>query len=125
MSRLDYAEELAAQDERIAESVGRAKDLITVQQANTTVTRKKIFTVAQAVAARTAQTRQVRNELVARENALSGTRAQRREALASVQQQKEEYLHEVVALAGGQRLARRRGSRPRRPRRASCARRAG
>ena len=49
---------VAAQDERIAESVGRAKDLITVQQASTTVTRKKIFTVAQAVAARTAQTRQ-------------------------------------------------------------------
>jgi murein DD-endopeptidase MepM/ murein hydrolase activator NlpD len=99
VTRLDYAEELAAQDERIAESVGRAKDLITVQQASTTVTRKKIFTVAQAVAARTEQTRQVRNELVARENALSGTRAERREALASVQQQKEEYLSEVNALA--------------------------
>ena len=99
VTRLEYAQELAAQDERIAESVGRAKDLITVQQANTTVTRKKIFTVAQAVAARTAQTRQVRNELVARETALSGTRAERREALQSVQQQKAEYLREVEALA--------------------------
>ena len=105
VTRLDYAEELAAQDERIAESVGRAKDLITVQQASTTVTRKKIFTVAQAVAARTEQTRQVRNELVARESALSGTRAERREALASVQQQKEEYLHEVECARRGQRLA--------------------
>ena len=99
LTRLDYAQELAAQDERIAESVGRAKDLIQVQQANTTVTRKKVFAVAQAVAARTQQTRQVRNELVARENALSGTRAERREALVSVQQQKAEYLHEVEALA--------------------------
>ncbi|MEP7335132.1 MAG: peptidoglycan DD-metalloendopeptidase family protein [Actinomycetota bacterium] len=99
VTRLDYAEELAAQDERIAESVGRAKDLIQVQQANTTVTRKKVFAVAQAVAARTQQTRQVRNELVARESALSGTRAQRREALASVQQQKAEYLAEAEALA--------------------------
>ena len=99
MTRLDYAQELAAQDERIAESVGHAKDRIQVQQANTTVTRKKIFAVAQAVAARTRQTRAVRDELVARENTLSGTRAQRRDALASVQQQKKEYLHEVVALA--------------------------
>jgi murein DD-endopeptidase MepM/ murein hydrolase activator NlpD len=98
MTRLDYAQELAAQDERIAESVGRAKDRIQVQQANTTVTRKKVFAVAQAVAARTRQTRQVRDELVARENALAGTRSERRDALASVQQQKEEYLHEVESL---------------------------
>jgi len=99
VSRLDYAQELAAQDERIAESVGRAKDRIQVQQKNTTITRKKIFAVAQAVAARARQTRQVRDQLVAREHALSGTRAERRESLASVQQEKEEYLHEVVALA--------------------------
>ena len=99
VSRLDYAQELAAQDERIAESVGRAKDRIQVQRKNTTITRKKIFAVAQAVAARARQTRQVRDQLVAREHALSGTRAERRESLASVQQEKEEYLHEVVALA--------------------------
>lgn len=99
VTRLDYARELAAQDERIAESVGRAKDRIQLQQANTTVTRKRIFAVAQAVAARTQQTRAVRNQLVARENALAGTRAERRETLASVQQEKAEYLHEVEALA--------------------------
>lgn len=99
VTRLDYAQELAAQDERIAESVGRAKNRIQVQQANTTVTRKKVVAVVQAVAARTQQTRQVRNELVARENALSGTRADRREHLASVEQQKKEYLDEVEALA--------------------------
>jgi murein DD-endopeptidase MepM/ murein hydrolase activator NlpD len=99
VTRLDYARELAAQDERIAESVGRAKDRIQLQQANTTVTRKKIFAVAQAVAARTQQTRAVRNQLVARENALAGTRSERRETLASVQKEKAEYLHEVEALA--------------------------
>ena len=98
MTRLDYAQELAAQDERIAESVGEAKDRIQVQQRNTTITRKKVYAVAQAVAARTEQTRQVRDQLVAQENALAGTRAERRERLASVQQQKEEYLHEVNSL---------------------------
>ncbi len=99
VTRLDYARELAAQDERIAESVGLAKDRIQVQQASTTVTRKKVFAVAQAVAARAQQTRAVRNQLVARENSLAGTRAERRETLASVQQEKAEYLHEVEALA--------------------------
>ena len=98
VTRLDYAQELAAQDERIAESVGQAKDRIQVQQANTTITRKKVYAVTQAVAARTRQTREVRDELIARENALAGTRADRREHLASVQQQKEEYLHEVNSL---------------------------
>ena len=98
MTRLDYAQELAAQDERIAESVGQAKDRIQVQQRNTTITRKKVYAVAQAVAARTEQTRQVRDQLVAQENALAGTRSERRERLASVQQQKEEYLHEVNSL---------------------------
>jgi murein DD-endopeptidase MepM/ murein hydrolase activator NlpD len=99
VTRLDYARELAAQDERIAESVGLAKDRIQVQQASTTVTRKKVFAVAQAVAARAQQTRAVRNQLVARENSLAGTRAERRETLAAVQQEKAEYLHEVEALA--------------------------
>ena len=99
VTRLDYARDLAAQDERIAASVGRAKERIRAQQASTTVTRKKVFAVAQAVAARTQQTRAVRNELVARESSLAGTRAERRETLASVQKQKEEYLAEAEALA--------------------------
>ena len=98
LSRLDYAKDLAAQDERIASSVGEAKDRMRVAQARTTVTRKSVQAVAQAVAVRAQQTRVVRNELVARENALAGSRAERREALASVQKSKEEYLHEVNAL---------------------------
>ena len=98
ISRFDYAKEVAAQDERIASSVGRAKDRMRVAQARTTVTRKSVQAVAQAVAVRTQQTRAVRSELLARETALTGTRAERREALVSVQKSKEEYLHEVNAL---------------------------
>ncbi len=98
LSRFDYAKDLAAQDERIASSVGEAKNRMRVAQARTTVTRKSVQAVAQAVAARTQQTRTVRNELLARETALAGSRAERRDALASVQKSKEEYLHEVDAL---------------------------
>ncbi len=98
LSRFDYAKEVAAQDERIAASVGKAKNEMRVAQARTTVTRKSVQAVAQAVAVRTQQTRAVRSELVAREDALAGSRAERREALASVQESKAEYLHEVNAL---------------------------
>ena len=55
VTRLDYAQELAAQDERIAESVGQAKDRIQVQQKNTTL-REEDLRLAHAVAARTEQT---------------------------------------------------------------------
>lgn len=98
ISRLDYAKELAAQDRRIATSVGEAKDQMKVAQARTTVSRRKVQAVARAVAARTQQMRSVRNELLARENALAGTRAERRQTLAAVQKSKEEYLSEASAL---------------------------
>ena len=98
ISRLDYARELAAQDKRIAASVGEAKDRMRVAQARTTVTRKKVAAVERAVAVRTQQTRAVRDELVRRENALAGTRAERRAQLASVRAAKADYLHEVNGL---------------------------
>ena len=99
ISRLDYARELAKQDERIANSVGRAKDRMKVAQARTTVTRKKVQAVARAVSYRTQQMRAVRNQLIAQESALNQSRAARRETLADVQHSREEYLHEVNALA--------------------------
>ena len=99
ISRLDYARELAEQDKRIASSVGRARDRMRVEQARTTVTRKKVAAVAQAVAIRTEQTRAVRNQLVARQTDLSESKGERQEALADVQAAKEAYLHEVEALA--------------------------
>ncbi len=98
VSRLDYARELASQDRRIAASVGKAKVQMRVARDRTTVTRRQVVTVTRAVAVRTQQARQVRNELVAQENALSGQRAEQREALAAVQASKEDYLHEVNSL---------------------------
>jgi len=98
ISRLDYVRELAAQDKRIAASVGEANDRMRVAQARTTVTRKKIAAVERTVAVRTQQTRAVRDELVSRENALAGTRAERRAQLTSVREAKAEYLHEVNGL---------------------------
>jgi murein DD-endopeptidase MepM/ murein hydrolase activator NlpD len=98
VSRIDFVRELAAQDRRIADSVGRAKDEMAVQQGRTTVTRRKISVVTRTVAVRTAQTRLVRDRLVAREHALAGTRSQKQATLAAVEASKQDYLDEVNSL---------------------------
>jgi murein DD-endopeptidase MepM/ murein hydrolase activator NlpD len=98
VSRLDYVKQITEQDQRIADSVGRAKDRMRVAQARTTVTRRKVQTVTRAVAARTEQTRAIKNQLVAQEGALSNARGEKRAALASVEEQRQEYLHEVEGL---------------------------
>lgn len=98
VSRLDFVRDLAAQDRRIADSVGRAKNEMAVQQGRTTVTRRKISVVTRTVAVRTAQTRLVRDRLVARENELAGARNQKQATLAAVEEDKQEYLNEVNAL---------------------------
>jgi murein DD-endopeptidase MepM/ murein hydrolase activator NlpD len=99
ISRLDYARELARQDARIADSVGRAKVRMRTAQHRTTLTRRQVRAAARAVAYRTQQARAVRNELIAQENELSRSRSSRRDTLADVQHTREEYLHEVEALA--------------------------
>ncbi len=98
VSRLEFVRDLAAQDKRIAASVGSAKDQMAVQQARTTVTRRKIRVVTRTVAVRTAQTRLVRDRLVAREHALAGARSQKQETLAAVEESKQDYLDEVNSL---------------------------
>jgi murein DD-endopeptidase MepM/ murein hydrolase activator NlpD len=98
VSRIDYVRQITSQDEQIAESVGRAKDRMRVARARTTVTRRKVATVTKAVQIRTDQTRAIRNQLVAQESSLSRARGQKRATLASVAEQRREYLHEVEAL---------------------------
>lgn len=99
LSRLEYAKELASQDERIAESVGRAKERMKVAQARTTVTRRQVATVTRAVAARTEQTRSVRNQLISQQTSLSTAKGAKQSTLAEIEEQRKAYLHEVEALA--------------------------
>jgi murein DD-endopeptidase MepM/ murein hydrolase activator NlpD len=99
VSRIDYVKQITTQDERIATSVGRAKDRMRVAQARTTVTRKQVETVTRAVQIRTEQTRAIKGQLVAQESALSRAKGQKQATLASVEAQRRAYLHEVEALA--------------------------
>jgi len=97
--RIDYVKQIAAQDHRIAQSVGRAKEQMRVAQGRTTVTKRKVAAVTRAVQIRTEQTRAARNELVSNQNALGSARGEKQRTLASVEEQRAAYLHEVGALA--------------------------
>jgi murein DD-endopeptidase MepM/ murein hydrolase activator NlpD len=98
VSRLEYAKQLAGQDERIAESVGRAKERMKVAQKRTTVTRRQVRTVTRAVAARAEQTRSIRNQLIAEQTSLANAKGAKQATLEDVEAQRQEYLHEVEGL---------------------------
>jgi murein DD-endopeptidase MepM/ murein hydrolase activator NlpD len=98
VSRLEYAKQLAGQDERIAESVGRAKERMKVAQKRTTVTRRQVRTVTRAVAARAEQTRSIRNQLIAEQTSLATAKGAKQATLEDVEAQRQEYLHEVEGL---------------------------
>jgi murein DD-endopeptidase MepM/ murein hydrolase activator NlpD len=98
LDQVDYVRDLAAQDSRITTQVSSAKGRMHTAREKTKVTRAKVVTVTRTIAARTAQVRDVRNELLASERGLAGTKRVRRAQLASIQEQKREFLHEVAGL---------------------------
>jgi murein DD-endopeptidase MepM/ murein hydrolase activator NlpD len=99
ISRIDYVREVAEQDDRIAAEVGAAKVEMRIARARTKKTRQQVARVTRAVKIRTEQQRAIRNELVASRDSLAGARGDKERTLESVQENKEEYLAEVAALA--------------------------
>lgn len=98
VAKLEYVKQVASQDRRIAEQVGHAKVEIRNARAKTRKTKVRVAAVARAIAFRTQEQRALRDRLVANEQELSSTRSAKRSTLASVQQSKEEYLHEAAGL---------------------------
>jgi murein DD-endopeptidase MepM/ murein hydrolase activator NlpD len=98
VAKLEYVKQIAAQDKRIAEQVGRAKVQIRVERAKTRKTKVRVAAITRVIAFRTAQQRELRNRLVANEQALSSARSSKQETLTAVRQSKEEYLHEAAGL---------------------------
>jgi murein DD-endopeptidase MepM/ murein hydrolase activator NlpD len=99
VAKLEYVKQIAAQDKRIADEVGRAKVEVRDARARTRKTRVRVAAVTRAIAYRTAQQRELRNRLVANEQALSSARSAKQQSLTAVRQSKEEYLHEAEGLA--------------------------
>jgi murein DD-endopeptidase MepM/ murein hydrolase activator NlpD len=98
LDQLDFLRFLAEQDERIASEVRRARDDAKIARARTKHTRKRVATITRVIAARAAQVRAVRDELLADQTKLAGTRAERQESLESLSKEEREEVAEAEAL---------------------------
>ncbi|MDQ5820148.1 MAG: peptidoglycan DD-metalloendopeptidase family protein [Actinomycetota bacterium] len=98
LDQLDYLSQIAAQDNRIAREVERARNEMHRTRERTRKTRHGVAVETRAIATRTAEQRSVRDRLVASELSLADARAEKNRRLAGVRESKAEYLHEVAGL---------------------------
>jgi murein DD-endopeptidase MepM/ murein hydrolase activator NlpD len=98
LDHVDYVRDLGDQDARISLQVGEARDRVDEARERTKVTRAKVQTVTRTIAARTAQVREVKEELLITQKGLSQAKGVKRRRLASVEEQKRDYLHEVAGI---------------------------
>jgi murein DD-endopeptidase MepM/ murein hydrolase activator NlpD len=98
LDQIDYVRDLGAQDVRITTQVNGAKNRMHVAREKTRITRDKVATVTRTIAVRTAQVRSEKQRLLISEKGLSAAKGQKKRQLASVQESKAEYLHEVAGL---------------------------
>jgi len=95
---LDYVSQIGAADERIATSVGHAKDAAHRAREETRRLRRTLEAETRAVQARTEQVRAVRDELVASRGALVAARSTKRVSLQQVRASEREAVGEAQAL---------------------------
>ena len=98
LDQIDYVRDLGSQDVRITTQVNTAKVRMHSAREKTKVTRNKVATVTRTIAVRTAQVRSEKEQLLISEKGLAKAKGHKKEQLASIQQSKEEYLHEVAGL---------------------------
>src|SRR5215218_6874994 len=90
MDQLDYLNDIGGQDERIAAEVKHAKLEMQETRAATRRTRDAVAETTRAVAARTAEQREVRDRLAWSQRELATARRDKRAVLASVHEDKQE-----------------------------------
>jgi len=98
LDQVEYVRDIGAQDNRITSEVNGAKVRMHAVREKTKATREKVATVTRTIAARTAQVREVRDELLISRKGLSSSKSRKREQIASIEETKKEYLHEVAGL---------------------------
>jgi murein DD-endopeptidase MepM/ murein hydrolase activator NlpD len=99
LEQLDFMRSIGNQDRQISRSVGHARNEMRVLRKRTRATKKRVATVTQVIAVRTAQQRALRERLVARKSGLELARGVKEGALASLQSSHREYAGEAAALA--------------------------
>jgi len=98
VDRLDYVNQVGAADERIATSVGRAKEAARAARKATRKLRGVVAGETRAVRARTEQVRAIRNELVSSRQQLVAARSTKRVSLVKVRASEREEVSEAQAL---------------------------
>jgi murein DD-endopeptidase MepM/ murein hydrolase activator NlpD len=96
---LDYVNQVGAQDQRIAISVGRAKGAAREARERTRKIRKIVAAETRAVAVRSEQVRSVRDELLANRHQLVAARSHKRVSLAAVKASERQEVAEAEALS--------------------------
>ena len=98
LDRVDYVHEIDAQDVTITQQVHGARNRWRTVRAKTKVTKARVESVTRTIAVRTAEVRAQKEQLLISEKGLSQLKGRKRTQLASVQESKAEYLHEVAGL---------------------------
>jgi murein DD-endopeptidase MepM/ murein hydrolase activator NlpD len=99
VDRIEYVNNIASQDKRIAAAVHTAKREMAAARARTKRTRAGVAAVTHTIAVRTSEQRAVHEQLLASQQALVSTRAEERNSLVGAKESEQEYLHEVEGLA--------------------------
>jgi septal ring factor EnvC (AmiA/AmiB activator) len=98
IDQVQYLNEIGEQDRRFAAEVARAKADVTAQRAKTKKVRSTVQGETKVISARTAQTRDVRDELVGARNDLSGIKQQKLTDLSDLNAQQRAEAEEIDAL---------------------------
>jgi murein DD-endopeptidase MepM/ murein hydrolase activator NlpD len=98
LDQVDYVRSIGSQDATISSEVLGAKNRWHAVREKTKVTKKKVETVTRTIAVRTAEVRAEKQRLLISEKGLAAARGRKKEKLASVQESKAEFLHEVAGL---------------------------
>ena len=106
LDQLEFLNDIGAQDERIASEVEAAKLQMQETRNATRKTRKQVAATTRTVAARTAEQRAVRDRLAWSQRELATARRDKRETLATVQEDKAARARAHALAAGAERGAR-------------------
>ena len=98
MDKVQYLNDIGDQDRRIAEEVAAAKAAIKVQRAKTKKLRGSVQSETAVISARTAQTRDVRNQLVGAANDLSSTKNQKLQDISKLTADQQAEASEIDSL---------------------------
>jgi murein DD-endopeptidase MepM/ murein hydrolase activator NlpD len=98
IDKVQYLQEISAQDKRIAEQVAYAKKQVTAARAKTKRLRASVSGETAVIRARTAQTQSVRDELVGARNDLSTSRQQKLTDLSQLTASERAEAGEIDAL---------------------------